>query len=125
MEFYYRFGNAISAVRLRHEGDVWRVAVNGGTERLVRSEPSTPNVVEFQIDGKRHRFHFARAGEKRWLASGSDVYVLEHVEREIRHATSPKLPDEGSLSAAMPGQVVSVAVREGEAVTAGQTLLIL
>jgi propionyl-CoA carboxylase alpha chain len=125
MEFYFRFGHTISAVRVNRQGDSWRVAVNGGEERLVRAVQGTPNIVEFQIGWKRHRIRIAPDGQKRWVANGSDVYVLYRVERAARHANSPKPPDEGSLSAAMPGQVVSVAVREGEEVAAGQTLVIL
>ena len=83
-------------------------------------------VLELELDGGRRRVHVAHDGDKRFVALGGDVFELQRVEKRApRKGRAQGEADGGSLSAAMPGQIVSVAVRVGEAVTKGQTLIVL
>jgi propionyl-CoA carboxylase alpha chain len=79
--------------------------------------------VDFDLDGRRHRLHVLRRGDRVW-AQGP--------EGDVELRAEPRFPEpsldagiSGGLVAPMPGKVVSVAVAEGDQVGEGQVLLIL
>jgi propionyl-CoA carboxylase alpha chain len=79
--------------------------------------------VTFEREGARHRLHVLCAGDRVWVQGDQGDVVLRAV---------PRLPEAGSsgavhggLLAPMPGQVLSVNVKPGEAVAAGALLVVL
>ena len=126
MEYRYQAGNRSASVRVERETDGWRVAIDGRPAHFVRMTQSMTGNLELEIDGQRCRVRIAKSGDKRFVALGSQTFELKRLERaparQQRH-------DSGiagsSLEAAMPGQVVTVAVHEGDEVSRGQTLLVL
>jgi biotin carboxyl carrier protein len=128
MNFTYDVAGKIHTVRIdKVRSDAIRVSIDQGEPLEVRGIHSTPGTIEFEVSGMRRRLHVARSGETRFVANGSDVYELHAAERgSDSKRTSVSGGQAGSgLEAAMPGQVISVAVMDGDVVTKGQTLVIL
>lgn len=80
--------------------------------------------LDLLIDGKRVTAYVSSDGAKRWVTVNGQTLVLTKSSSTRRgghghHHTA------GELTAPMPGQVRAVNVSEGEAVTKGQTLLLL
>ena len=80
--------------------------------------------LELLIDGKRLTAYVSSDNARRWVTINGQTFVLTKSSGAARgshghHHTA------GELTAPMPGQVRAVNVREGEAVTKGQTLLVL
>jgi len=124
MEYRYQVGDAVRVVRIEREGDTYRVAIDGGEEIAVRLAGMSGATLELDLHGARRRVHVVRAGGQRMVAIGSDVYEFALAERGGTRRAQAAIGDD-SLTAQMPGQVVSVPVAEGDAVEAGQTLVVL
>ena len=82
----------------------------------------TPDRVDFTQGGLDYDFTVARYGEVRHVDSERGPVRLEEIPRFPSSETS-EAP--GSLHAPMPGRVIRVEVEPGEAVEAGQVLLVL
>jgi acetyl/propionyl-CoA carboxylase alpha subunit len=76
------------------------------------------------IDGKRITAYVSSDNARRWVTIDGQTFVLTKSSgaRKGSHAGHHAA---GELTAPMPGQVRAVNVGEGEAVTKGQTLLVL
>ncbi len=73
-------------------------------------------------DGHPQRVAVAAAGERRYVSMAGEHYTLTPPQAQ---GGRKRAPAAGDLTAPMPGLVLSVAVAEGDTVTAGQTLVIL
>jgi acetyl/propionyl-CoA carboxylase alpha subunit len=109
------------AYSLRRSG--LRVTVNGeplgGVVRLLSAAPS---LVELEIDGV-HRTYAVHAQAEMSYVDGPDGSAS--LTEVPRFADPDAATAAGSLLAAMPGAVVRVLAGEGDAVTAGQPLVVL
>jgi propionyl-CoA carboxylase alpha chain len=82
----------------------------------------TPDLVDMQADGVRRRVRVDRDGQVRYADSALGASTLTEL---------PRFPEPeadvvaGSLTAPMPGTVVRVQVAPGDAVSAGQVLVVL
>ncbi len=126
MEWLYQVAEQIHAVRVQRAGEVYRVSIDGAAPVEVRAREAEPGRWELEFGNRRPLVYIARDGQKRHAAIGSSVYELTIAERSAAR-TRPvgSTADESKLQADMPGQVVSVAVREGDEVSKGQTLVVL
>lgn len=124
MEYRYQIGDAVHAVRIERDGDNYRVSIDGGAEIAVRLASVSGTALELDMHGSRRRVHVVRDGGQRTVAIGSDVYDFALAERGGTRRAQAAAGDD-RLTAPMPGQVVSVAVAAGDAVEAGQTLVVL
>ncbi|MCA1553499.1 MAG: biotin/lipoyl-binding protein [Chloroflexi bacterium] len=127
MEFRYRVGERLTTVRVERSGEVYRISIDGAPAfetTVIREDEHT---LRLQVNGKQHRIHIARDGQRRFVSIGSSVFELLLEERGAQRRRASADSDEGDLrlAAHMPGQVVAVAVRDGDQVTKGQTLVIL
>ncbi len=80
--------------------------------------------LDLLIDGKRVTAYVSSDNAKRWVTVHGQTFVLTKVSGTRPGGHGPRQA-EGELVAPMPGQVRVVNVSEGEAVTKGQTLLVL
>jgi propionyl-CoA carboxylase alpha chain len=82
----------------------------------------TPDLVDLEVDGTRRRVLVDRDGPVRYADSALGASALTELPRfpEPETAVAP-----GSLTAPMPGTVVRVEARPGDAVRAGQALVVL
>ena len=82
----------------------------------------TPEHVRLEADGVTYRFGIVSAASRIWVSSMLGSVSLTLLER----LPAPAAPTEtGSLIAPMPGNVAKFAVAVGDAVTAGQLVLVL
>ena len=80
--------------------------------------------LDLLIDGKRLSVYVSSDNAKRWVTVNGQTLVLTRISgaRRGSHAAHHAA---GELTAPMPGQVRALNVGEGDAVTKGQTLLVL
>ena len=80
--------------------------------------------LDLLIDGKRLTAYVSSENTKRWVTIDGRTFVLTKSSgaRKGGHGAHRTA---GELTAPMPGQVRAVNVSEGDAVTKGQTLLVL
>ncbi len=125
MEYRYNVGKHIKVVRVERDGDGYRISIDDGPSRDVTITRDDEHTVRLQIGSQQRRVHIARADQTRWVALGCDVFELKLMQRGTERQRASSESDAGSLQAQMPGQVILVAVQEGDEVTKGQTLVIL
>lgn len=75
------------------------------------------------IDGERVTAHVSSDNAKRWVTINGRTYLLSKQSSSRKKGTNDE--HSGQLTAPMPGQVRAVNVSEGDAVTKGQTLIVL
>lgn len=80
--------------------------------------------LDLLIDGKRVTSYISSDNPKRWVTIHGQTFVLTK-SSGTRKGGHGHHHAAGELTAPMPGQVRAVNVSEGEAVTKGQTLLVL
>ncbi|MGZ6347127.1 MAG: acetyl-CoA carboxylase biotin carboxyl carrier protein subunit [Anaerolineales bacterium] len=74
-------------------------------------------------DGQRMTAYVSPDGAKRWVTVNRQTFVL--TKSSGMKQSNARQDRTGALTAPMPGQVQVVNVKAGEAVTKGQTLLVL
>jgi len=79
--------------------------------------------LDLLIDGERVSAYVSSDNAKRWVTVNSQTFVLTKSSGAKR--SGGKHDHTGELTAPMPGQVRAVNVSEGDAVTKGQTLLVI
>ena len=79
--------------------------------------------LELLIEGERVTAYVSSNGAKRWVTINGQTVVLTKSSSAKRRGA--RYDHASELAAPMPGQVRGVNVSEGEAVTKGQTLLVL
>jgi len=93
---------------------------------IIRSETGN---LDLRIDGKHITAYISSDGEKRWVTVNGQTFLLTKSLNAMPSAKgkqgSAGYDHASELAAPMPGQVRSVNVKEGDAVTKGQTLLVL
>jgi biotin carboxyl carrier protein len=110
------------SIRIGPEGDGYRVAV-GERSHLVIVRSARDGALTLEIDGRLRRAVVANDGGRVLVALDGATYAIEWGtgSRGGHRATAA----EGTITAAMPGQVVAVYASAGDAVEAGQPLLLL
>ncbi len=118
--FEARSGRIEVAYRFDRSGLV--VMVDGDEPCHVRLGRCTPDHVDLEVDGVRRTYEIHRCDMRYFVDS-----ALGHAElRELDRFPGTLEPIEaGSLRAPIPGQVIRVAVKVGEAVTPGALLVVI
>ncbi|HSD83959.1 MAG TPA: biotin/lipoyl-containing protein [Anaerolineae bacterium] len=80
--------------------------------------------LDLLIDGKRVTAYVSSENAKRWVTVHGQTFVLTKSSGARKGGHGPHRAA-GELTAPMPGQIRAVNVSEGEAVTKGQTLLVV
>jgi acetyl/propionyl-CoA carboxylase alpha subunit len=118
----FTFGDQTLELTPSGSGKSYRVDIAGKTAdvEIIRSNNGQ---WELLIDGQRVTAYVSSEGEKRWVTVNGQTFVLTKSSGAKRKSAGHDHASE--LAAPMPGQVRSVNVSEGDAVTKGQTLLVL
>lgn len=95
----------------------------GNRHFAIKAQIGESGRLDLCIDGHRQRVYVARQGDHTYVWINGDVWVL--MKPNARHARAQTLEHTGSLEAAMPGRILDVLVREGDAVKRGDTLVLL
>ena len=80
--------------------------------------------LDLLVDGRPVSAYVSSDGAKRWVTVNGRTYQLTK-QSDSRRGGTGHHHTEGELTAPMPGQVRAVNVGEGDAVTKGQTLIVL
>jgi len=107
---------------LTPSGKNYNVTV-GEKSSFVEIIKSENGKLDLLIDGKYVTTYVSSDGAKRWVTVNGQTFVLTKSSGTKRGGG--KHEHSGNLSAPMPGQIRAVNVKEGEAVTKGQTLVVL
>lgn len=111
-----------TVVEITPQGKSYRATVGDKTVdvEIIRAQDGQ---LELLIDGERVMAYVSADGAKRWVTVNGQTLMLTKSTSAKRRGAGH---DHGSgLVAPMPGLVRSVNVAEGEAVSKGQTLLVL
>jgi biotin carboxyl carrier protein len=123
VKFSFEHNSETIPIDLAPSGKSYRVTV---AEKTIDIEilHAKDGKLDLLIDGKRVTAYVSSDNAKRWVTINGQTFVLTKSSgaRKGRHAGHHAA---GELTAPMPGQVRAVNVSEGEAVTKGQTLLVL
>ncbi len=139
MKYRYQSGDMVYEVLLERQGDGYRVILNGETYD-VEVLDAQPGALSLRFDCAKHPerseteskdairpqvVYWGAEGDVKWLSSGGCTYRLERPKERQRGRTAGGVAAEDILRTPMPAQVRAVQVAEGDAVEAGQTLLLL
>jgi len=123
MKAFYEFGSQLLLVDLAPsgQGKNYRLLVG---EKAVDVEvlQAKDGQLDLSIDGKHVIAYVSADGTKRWVTVNGQTFLLTKASGARKSSGQHTA---GELTAPMPGQVRAVNAREGEAVTKGQTLLLL
>lgn len=123
MKFTFEHNSGTLQVDLTPAGELYRLAVG---EEMVEVEilQSKDGKLDLLIDGKRLTAYVSSDSARRWVTIDGQTFMLTRSSAARRGGPGGQHAA-GELTAPMPGQVRAVNVREGDAVTKGQTLLVL
>lgn len=128
MELIARHGDRTEKVRVRRNDGGYEITV-GDRIYQVDAAPAKAGVYSLLIDGAQHEVS-VRPREEDWTVTGrhgtatvSITDPLTHLAAQTRGAKGGKR--HRKVTAYMPGRVVAVLVQEGDAVTAGQGIVVL
>jgi 3-methylcrotonyl-CoA carboxylase alpha subunit len=118
----YHHGEHELEVRYRNRGGGRFTATVGDEQRDIRVAEVGAHSISIEIDGRRRTHRVVRDG-LRWhsLCAGRAIALVE----EPRFPEPEAAVAEGACVAPMPGKVVKVLVSAGQAVCAGDTLMVL
>jgi len=122
-EFKYQIGDTVQAVRVDQEGELFLVRVGERTFHIA-ARLSAPGRLDLEVEGRRLRAYAVAAEGKQHVAVDGQTWTLQRAD-ERRRRRSDGGASSGTLTAAMPGRVLDVLVVEGNAVTKGDTLVLL
>ena len=98
------------------------IAVDGEELAGARLHLAAPGCVDLEVGGVRRRYRVRRAGDVHHVNGPAGQSSLRELPR---YPSEREALAEGSLLAPMPGKVIRLAARAGEAVTSGQLLVVL
>ena len=120
-------------IHLEHGGEVYTLDVTplsegyqvqiGDRTASVRFARGADGQLTFILDGRKVEAHISTDGKRRWVSLGGKTLVFEKTSGQRRGGAGGY--SSGRLTAPMPGQIRAVNVAVGDAVTKGQTLLVL
>jgi propionyl-CoA carboxylase alpha chain len=114
-----RWGDVETVVRYRAQRDGTFVV---GDDRRAVVHHWTPDAIDVEVDGERATARITLDGDHVHVTVGASTASLELVPRFTVPGPAETV---GGFVAPMPGAVLDVRVEPGEAVTAGQTLVVL
>lgn len=121
--FQFRIGDDERTVQIEPDGALFRVRV-GEQVFAISARAGDAGRLDLCVDGTRRRAYVARQKERTYVWLDGDEWTLAHSDARRRPAAQPS-DSGGLLAAAMPGRVLDVLVREGDAVQRGAPLVLL
>lgn len=128
MDLIVRQGEREEKVRVRRDGDHYEVTIGDRTWK-VDAKTARGGLRSLRIDGAHHEVAVSLRGEDYWVSTrdgGGPVSVtdpLTHLASQTRGGGGGKRRQK--VNAYMPGRVVAILIEEGQAVTAGQGVIVL
>jgi 3-methylcrotonyl-CoA carboxylase alpha subunit len=123
MIYRYQSGNQVHEITLERQGDAYQATVDGQGQS-VEVIDRQPGQISLRVADKPVTIYFATENGERWLSLGGCTYRLEKPSRRSL-SSDHEVAGGQAVRSPMPAQVRGVNVAEGDAVTKGQTLLLL
>ncbi len=129
MELIVKHIDGDMKVKIDRRGGEYRLQI-GDKNYVILSAEATNGVRSLLVDGGQYEVAVRSVGEDRYEVTssvGSETVQVQDPLTYLGEAAHEKLDSGGArqVEAYMPGRVVSVLVAEGDAVTAGQGVLVL
>lgn len=124
MNLIYQFQGERLSIEIEPEGEQWRITLPDGKTFEVAGEWEDESVLLLKWNNRQVRAPLVSDGDKREISWNGQVYRFER-ETSRRPRAAHHSASEGVLTAPMPGLIVQVAVKPGEAVRTGQRLIVL
>jgi len=112
-------------VRVRGRASAAQVAVGDAESVDASAVWDGAHALVVSMHGETRRYHYAERGETALLGLDGQTWALREQDRLTAARHSEAEGSGGPLLAPMPGTVTVVHVDQGDAVTAGQTLLVV
>lgn len=128
MDLIVRHGGREERVRVRRNGSGYEVRVGDRTYQ-VDAATARPGLRSLRIDGSQHEVAVRQVQDSYWVSTPSGAGQVS-VTDPLTHLAAQSHGGKGArrnekVAAYMPGRVVAILAREGEAVTAGQGIVVL
>jgi propionyl-CoA carboxylase alpha chain len=117
-----RGGGTMEVAYRRRRDGVFDVCCDGGEWQEARVHAWRPDVIDLEVGGSRAVHRLAASGDELYVQTPAGTADFRVVPRFVRPDGAEQA---GSLSAPMPGVVIDVRVTEGQAVEAGEILVVL
>ncbi len=126
MKLTFGYNSQFFPIDLTPTGKSYRVTIGDETVdvEIVRVEAGH-GMLELLINGQRVVAYVSSDGAKRWVTINGQTEVLTKASGTRSRGKSSSHDQKSELAAPMPGVVRSVNVEQGEAVSKGQTLMVL
>ncbi|MBW3603949.1 MAG: biotin/lipoyl-binding protein [Actinobacteria bacterium] len=112
-----------ATLRVRGAPHVTQIAIDDGDAVTAVADVIDDHTVRCTYDGHARRYTVAEDGDTLWIESAGDVWMLQR-QAQLEAAGRSEAAG-GPVVAPMPGTVTAVHVSDGDAVTAGQALVIM
>lgn len=128
MDLIVRHGEREERVRIRQDGEGFEITVGDRAYR-VDAVSARAGLRSLRIDGSQHEVAVRLQLDDYWVSTSSGSGPVS-VTDPLTHLASQTRGGKGGrrqqrVNAYMPGRVVAIHVEEGQAVTAGQGILVL
>ena len=123
MKFSFDHNSESISVDLTPTGKSYRATL-GDQEVNIEIVSASDGKLDLRIDNKRVVAYVSSENARRWVTINGQTLMLTK-SSGARRGSHTGHHTAGELTAPMPGQVRAVNVSEGDAVTKGQTLLVL
>lgn len=131
-DFYYEWGNGQkSHVKIDSTAEGYQVTI-GERQYRVRGQMNDNQRLDFVINGNRQQAYIATKNQPQphlqkeielWFKG--QTWTLQSTDNRRQRSHIGAIQSSGTVTAAMPSQVQSILVEEGQVVTSGEPLLIL
>jgi 3-methylcrotonyl-CoA carboxylase alpha subunit len=122
VDLSYRDGEKEITVFAHMDGGGYQMVI-GAQELAVRGEFKADGSLVAEVDGHRFTTSVIRHGVDRYVWGPFGTRRLEYLDPHVAKISGGSLG--GRLTSPLPGRVVSVAVKTGDSVSAGQTLMVI
>tara|TARA_B100000676_G_C18071761_1_gene844754 strand:- start:973 stop:2934 length:1962 start_codon:yes stop_codon:yes gene_type:complete len=122
VDLLYRDGEKEITVVAHMDGKGYQMVI-GAQELAVRGEFKGDGNLVAEVDGHRFTTSVIRHGVDRYVRGPLGTRRLEYVNPHVSKISGGS--HGGRLTSPLPGRVVSVAVKTGDSVSAGQTLMVI
>lgn len=128
MDLIVRHGEREERVRVRRNGTGYEVTIGDRTWQ-VDAATARPGLRSLRIDGSHHEVAVRHVRDAYWVSTPSSAGPVS-VTDPLTHLAAQTRGGKGGrrsakVTAYMPGRVVAILAQEGEAVTAGQGIVVL
>ncbi|MEJ2595195.1 MAG: biotin/lipoyl-binding protein [bacterium] len=129
MPYEIKIDDEIKAIEILNlDGNLLHVKIGERTYQLDIVEVEE-GIYSITLDGKSFNVDLASIGNKKYqvntLYNSMDVEVIDAESKYLNSRKSHEDEEQSFISTPMPGKVVKILVKEGQKVTAGETLIVV